>query len=96
MPLFHSHLHGGKWSQEEELYAAALIETFKAGELPREDIEKGKAMPHICRPTDSYLGKLACTSLTCLILRFLARRAKPKKVPFQKASLLAQTYIQKV
>ena len=51
MPLFHSHLHGGKWSQEEEMYAAALIEAFKAGEFPSEDIEQGKAMARLrtCR-----------------------------------------------
>ena len=39
---FHNHLHGGKWSQEEEMYAAAIIDTFKAGGLPSEDIEEGR------------------------------------------------------
>jgi hypothetical protein len=39
--MMHSHLHGGKWSQEEEVYASALIDAFKAGELPRDDIEEG-------------------------------------------------------
>lgn len=39
-----AHLHGGKWSEEEELYAAALIEAFKAGVLPPEDIDEGTSL----------------------------------------------------
>ena len=35
-----THLHGGKWSPEEEQYASALIEAFKAGVLPADDIEE--------------------------------------------------------
>jgi hypothetical protein len=41
--MMHSQLHGGKWSQEEEIYASALIDAFTAGELPGDDIEEGKS-----------------------------------------------------
>ncbi|CAB9521364.1 expressed unknown protein [Seminavis robusta] len=42
--LLTNHLNGGKWSQEEEAYAEALILAFKAGEIPVGDIEEGTSL----------------------------------------------------
>jgi hypothetical protein len=39
--MMNSLIHGGKWTKEEEIYASALIDAFKAGELPRDGIEEG-------------------------------------------------------
>lgn len=41
MSILTRHLHGGKWSQEEELYAASLMESFKAGDLDPSDCPEG-------------------------------------------------------
>jgi len=44
MSFVYQHPNGGKWSQPEEFYAAALIDAFKGGTLPEEDIEEGMSL----------------------------------------------------
>ena len=39
--FFHKHLRSVTWSKEEEIDAMALIDDFKAGELPDGDLEDG-------------------------------------------------------
>lgn len=62
--MMHAHLHGGKWSEEEERYAAVLIDAFKAGVLSPEDIEE----------VGIREGALSCCQYQALILTLISCR----------------------
>lgn len=70
-----AHLHGGKWSEEEELYAAALIEAFKAGVLPPEDIDEVSRGQCACYGWWYRVDELGCginADIIAVQLRLLA------------------------
>ncbi|CAB9520838.1 RING [Seminavis robusta] len=77
--MMNPHMHGGKWSQEEELYASALIDAFKAGELPRDDIEEGTSLR-------KYLSKKLMCSPKRVSKKYEGTNYNGKQVYFRNRS----------
>ncbi|CAB9521367.1 unknown protein [Seminavis robusta] len=77
--MMNPHMHGGKWSQEEELYASAIIDAFKAGELPRDDIEEGTSLR-------KYLSKKLMCSPKRVSKKYEGTNYNGKQVYFRNRS----------
>lgn len=71
------HLHGGKWSPEEESYAAALMEAFTVGELPSSDCAEGMSLR-------KYLAKKLMCSPKRVSKKFEGTGYNGKQVYFKK------------